>query len=57
MSSNTEPIGPFLAGPGTYQEIGIIAGFIAAFILIAVIIYLIVWEAGNRREEAKEMER
>jgi len=55
MSSNTEPMGPFLAGPGTYQEIGIMAGFIAAFILITVI-YLIVWKAGNKREEAKEME-
>jgi len=56
MSSNTESTGHFHAGPGTYHEVGIMAGFIAAFILIT-IIYPIVWKAGNKREEAKEMER
>lgn len=54
--ADNEPSGPFHAGPGTAHEISVMAGFIAAFIIIAVV-YLIIWKVYNKRSEAGEMQR
>ncbi|CAD6577642.1 MAG: hypothetical protein ASARMPRED_008353 [Alectoria sarmentosa] len=54
--ADDEPSGPFHAGPGTAHEIGVMAGFIAAFILIPVV-YLIIWRVYNKRSEAREIQR
>lgn len=47
---------PFHAGPGTVHEIGVMIAFIAAFVLTT-LGYLWVWKRGNRREEAREVQR
>lgn len=54
--NNQEPTGPFHAGPGTAQEVGVMIGFMAAFVLVTVV-YLIIWKIGNKRGEAQEMQR
>ena len=54
--ADKEPSGPFHAGPGIAHEIGIMAGFIAAFIIIAVV-YLVIWRLNNKRSEVGEMQR
>lgn len=50
------PTGPYHAGPGTAHEIGVMIGFMAAFVLITAV-YLVMWKIGNRRGEARERER
>ena len=55
-SGNQAPTGPYHAGPGTAHEIGVMIGFMAAFVLIT-IVYLVMWKIGNRRGEAKERQR
>lgn len=59
MPSDTKdqsPTGPYHAGPGTGHEIGIMIGFMAAFVLIT-LGYLVMWRVGNKKGEAKERER
>ena len=55
MAEN-EPSGPFHAGPGTAHEIGVMIGFMAAFLIITAV-YLIIWKFSNKRSEAKETQR
>ena len=55
MSAN-EPSGPYHAGPGTAHEVGVMVGFMAAFVLIASS-YLILWKLYLKRSEAKEVQR
>ena len=55
MAAN-EPSGPYNAGPGTAHEIGVMVGFIGAFIIITAL-YLIIWRVYNKRSEAREMQR
>ena len=50
------PVVPFHAGPGTAHEIGVMVGFMAAFVLVATV-YLVVWRMKNKRSDAKEVER
>ena len=54
--ADKEPSGPFHAGPGTAHEIGVMVGFMAAFVLITTI-YLILWRINNKRSEAAEVQR
>lgn len=55
-SKNQSPTGPYHAGPGTAHEIGVMIGFMAAFVLVTVA-YLVMWKIGNKKGEAKEMQR
>ena len=53
---NQAPTGPYHAGPGTAHEIGVMIGFMAAFVLITVV-YLVMWRIGNQRGEELERQR
>ncbi len=55
-TQNQAPTGPYHAGPGTAHEIGVMIGFMAAFVLIT-LVYLVMWRIGNKKGEAKERER
>ena len=50
------PTGPYHAGPGTAHEIGVMIGFMAAFVLVAAA-YLVIWRIKNKRSDAKEVQR
>ena len=54
--ADNEPSGSFHAGPGTAHELGVMAGFVAGFIIITVA-YLIIWRVYNKRSEATETQR
>ena len=54
--ADNEPSGSFHAGPGIAHEVGVMAAFIAGFIIITVL-YLIIWKVYNKRSEAGEMQR
>ena len=54
--SDNEPSGPFHAGPGTAHELGVMVGFMAAFVIITAT-YLVIWKLYNKRSEAKEIQR
>ena len=54
--ADNEPSGPFHAGPGTAHEIGVMVGFMAAFVIITGA-YLIIWRIYNKRSEASEVQR
>ena len=53
---NLSPTGPYHPGPGTAHEVGVMIGFMAAFVIVTVA-YSVIWKIGNRKEEAKEMQR
>ena len=54
--ADNEPSGPYHPGPGTAHEVGVMVGFMAAFVIIAAS-YLIIWKLYNKRSEAKEIQR
>ena len=56
MSDTNAPQPPYHPGPGTGHEIGVMVGFMAAFVIITAV-YLVIWRVNNKRSEAKEMER
>ena len=57
MAKNPKaPTGPYNPGPGTGHEIGVVVAFILAFVVVTAL-YMVMWKAGNRREERKEIQR
>ena len=56
MSDTQAPTPPYHPGPGTGHEIGVMVGFMAAFVIITAA-YLVIWRINNKRSEAKEVER
>ncbi|MDI1489462.1 MAG: hypothetical protein OHK93_008741 [Ramalina farinacea] len=53
VKNPNEPKGAYHPGPGTAHEVGVMIGFMAAFVLITVA-YLMLWRLGNSKGEAKE---
>ena len=57
MAKNPKaPTGPYNPGPGTGHEIGVMVAFILAFVVVTAL-YMVMWKAGNRREERTEIQR
>ena len=56
VKNDNEPRGPYHPGPGTVHEIGVMIGFMAAFVLIT-LAYLLLWRLGHSKGEAKERSR